>query len=189
MISRLPDSQTPGPQTPMIRPTLLLIAMLAGCAPAPSNDSPAPATVVYLVRHAEAEHPMGSERAPDPVLSEAGRQRAEALAELLKGEGVTHVMSSDFNRTRETAAPLAEALNVDVELYDPHDLEVLALSLKQAAGRIVVVGHSNTTPALVELLGGDPGPPIDEQVEFDRLYKVTLESDGRVTTDRSKYGG
>ena len=37
-----------------------------------------------------------------------------------------------------------------------------------------MVGHSNTTPALVEALGGDPGSPI-ESLEYDRLYMVTFE--------------
>ena len=36
--------------------------------------------------------------------------------------------------------------------------------------RHLVVGHSNTTPPLVELFGGDAGPPIDEASEYDRLY-------------------
>jgi hypothetical protein len=51
-----------------------------------------------------------------------------------------------------------------------------------------VVGHSDTTPELVGLLGGDPGAPIDEPTEYDRLYVVTLGPDGTVTTVLLRYG-
>ena len=54
--------------------------------------------------------------------------------------------------------------------------------------RILVAGHSNTTPKLVELLGGNPGPPIDEKTEYDRLYVVVLGADGAVTTTLLRYG-
>ena len=172
----------------MLRITVLVFLLFAGCNPAPPDETSTPATVIYLMRHAEPEYPMGEEQPQDPVLNETGRQRAEALAELLKKEGITRILSSDFHRTRETVAPLAEALDLEVELYNPFELETFALTLKQQAGHIVVVGHSNTTPALVELLGGDPGEPIDEQNEFDRVYRVTLEQDGRVNTKLSRYG-
>ncbi len=51
-----------------------------------------------------------------------------------------------------------------------------------------MAGHSNTTPQLVEALGGDPGEPIDENNEFDRLYQVVIGADGSVTTTLLRYG-
>jgi hypothetical protein len=47
-------------------------------------------------------------------------------------------------------------------------------------GRHFVVGHSDTTPALVEALGGDAGAPIADP-EYDRLYVLTLEGAGAST--------
>ena len=55
-------------------------------------------------------------------------------------------------------------------------------------GRHLVVGHSNTVPELVALLGGDGGPPIDEAGEYDRLYVVTLTANGRVRSELRHYG-
>ena len=51
-----------------------------------------------------------------------------------------------------------------------------------------VVGHSNTTPALTELLGGDPGGPIEEKNEYDRLYIVSMSAEGRVSSTLLRFG-
>lgn len=145
-------------------------------------------TVLYLLRHAEAVPPPHEESPPDPPLTEAGRARADGLARLLGGAGIDRILSSDFRRARETAGPLASALGLEVEVYDPRALEELAGRLKGRPGRHVIVGHSNTTPRLVELLGGDPGSPIDERREFDRLYIMMLDPDGGATTMQLRYG-
>lgn len=147
------------------------------------------ATVVYLVRHAEAVYPPPADDPGDPPLNEAGRRRAERLAEVLGDAGVTRILSTDLQRTRQTAAPLAERLGLEVELYDPSDLAGLAERLRGLGGRLLVSGHSNTTPELVRLLGGEPGSPIDERTEFDRLYLVLLEPGRPPRTLLLRYGG
>ena len=142
-------------------------------------------TVVYLVRHGEKM--LDGSR--DPALSRAGLERSAALAELLVDAGVTHVHSSDLIRTRRTAQPLADRLGLPVETYDPRDLAALAVKLRSTPGRHLVSGHSDTTPALVRLLGGDPGGEIDEATEYDRLYVLVLSEDGGATTVLLRYGG
>ncbi len=136
--------------------------------------------VVLLVRHAEK-----LETGDDPGLSQVGRKRAEALGALLRDAGIEHVHSSDYQRTRATAEPTAATLGLELELYDPDQLASLAARLQQQGGRHLVVGHSNTTPVLVRLLGGDPGSEIAEQTEFDRLYIVT---DGTPSTTLLRFG-
>lgn len=126
---------------------------------------------VFLVRHAEKQ--AGN----DPALTKAGAERAEALADLLEDAGISHIRSSDFVRTRQTAAPLAARLNLPIRLYDPRDLPALAAQLREEGGRHLVVGHSNTTPPLAEELGGEGGTPIVEATEYDRLYLVTITGD------------
>ena len=145
-------------------------------------------TVIFLVRHAERadDGPMGSQMAmdpqmkEDPPLSEAGQARASLLAEMLKDAGITHVHSTDFLRTRKTAQPASEITGVSVTLYDSSDLPTFAAELRSTPGRHLVVGHSNTTPALVAALGGDPGHSI-EAMEYDRLYMVTFEGESSQT--------
>ena len=55
-------------------------------------------------------------------------------------------------------------------------------------GIIAVSGHSNTTPALVKLLGGEPGVPIEEKTEYDRLYMVVLKNGQAVHSGLLRYG-
>jgi phosphohistidine phosphatase SixA len=139
-------------------------------------------TVVYLVRHAE----RAEDGTKDPPISEAGWARARLLAEMLVDAGITRIHSTDFKRTRATGQPTAEALGLEIESYDPRDLPGFATELASTPGRHLVLGHSNTTPSLVAALGGAPGDPIEE-MEYDRLYIVTLE-DGRASTVLIRFG-
>lgn len=138
--------------------------------------------VIFLVRHAE-KMTTGS----DPDLTPAGQIRAQMLAGLLKDAGIRHVHSTDFTRTRKTAMPVAEAAGLTVEIYDPSALSTLAAMLQATEARHLVVGHSNTTTKMVELLGGDPGSPIDDDSEFDRLYVVSISPGGGVSTVLLRY--
>jgi len=161
---------------------VLLLGTSASPDPDPSGSDPSPLTV-FLVRHAEK-----ADSGKDPGLTEAGRARAQDLAGALGNAGLEAVHSSDYARTRDTAAPVAAQLGLEVQLYDPRDLPGLASELRARGGRHLVVGHSNTTPALVELLGGAKGLPIDDDNEFDRLYIVTVARDGTVTSVILRYG-
>jgi broad specificity phosphatase PhoE len=126
--------------------------------------------LVFLVRHAEKV-----DHSRDADLSPEGYERARELARTLADAGIERIYSTDYIRTRETARPLAELLGNEVVLYDPRELHRLAEELKRAGGRHLVVGHSNTSPALVEILGGDPGIPILEETEYDRLYVISIK--------------
>ena len=141
------------------------------------------ATVVYLVRHAEK-----TTATEDPTLSAEGVARADALALMLRDAGITAVHSTDFRRTRDTATPTADRLGLVVGDYHWDEMDALVAAIRNEGGRHLVVGHSDTTPELVGLLGGDPGAPIDEPTEYDRLYVVTLGPDGTVTTVLLRYG-
>lgn len=154
--------------------------LLLSCVLATLLGGPAPAgevQTVYVLRHAEKQ---GGGR--DPGLSERGAERARELEALLADAGVRAVFSTDYRRTRDTVGPLARAAGLEVQIYDPRDLAGLVARLSGVAGPSVVVGHSNTTGEVVGLLGGDPGPPIDDADEFDRLYVVQTDFAGRATT-------
>jgi broad specificity phosphatase PhoE len=157
-----------------------LLFSLPGNAAEPNGQQD---TVIFLVRHAEK-----TQTGADPALSEAGQIRASLLADLLAKEDIRHVHSTDYARTRQTAAPIANRLGIEVELYDPAGLPAFAEALRESGGRHLVVGHSNTTTQLVGLLGGEAGAPIDHNGENDRLYQVTVADSGEATTELSRYG-
>lgn len=163
---------------------LALILVIAGVgSPRPGTAQQAP-TVVYLVRHAEkAERPS-----EDPPLTAAGQARARALAHVLRDAAVDRIHSTDTERTRATAGPTAAAQGLPVETYEGEDLEALAGAIRSSPGRHLVVGHSNTTPELVALLGGEPGAPVVEAWEYDRLYVLELRAGAPTTTILLRYG-
>lgn len=72
---------------------------------------------LLLVRHALPVRIEGAGGPADPELSAEGRQQAEALAAAWAGD-VDVVWSSPLLRARETAAPLAAALGVEVTVDD-----------------------------------------------------------------------
>lgn len=165
----------------MIRRSFLWLAaaaLLTACsAPTPEAD-----TTYYLVRHAEK-----TKDKKDPALTDAGKQRAQDLALRLKDVKLTKIYSSDYTRTRDTAAPVAAAQGLDVTLYDPRDLQGFAESLSQEKGHILIIGHSNTTPPLAALLGGEAGEPINEAAEYDRFYVLSKTGKNAITV-MERYG-
>lgn len=150
---------------------LLFVPALGG-----AQETPATATY-YLLRHAEK-----ADSSADPPLSPEGEERARGLVRTLSGVGVTHLHSTDYRRTRQTLGSLAELTGLEVEIYNPRDLTGFAARLREMDGVHVVVGHSNTTPELAELLGGDPGPAMDES-EYGRLYVLVRDAEGSITSE------
>lgn len=164
-----------------------------GCATTPAREStaalPSVARTVYLVRHAE----KGTEPANDPPLSAPGQARARALAVALADAGVRSILTTQLLRTRETARPLAEKLGLMGKVVGvsgaakAHAVAVAAAVKAQPAGAVLVVGHSNTVPLIVEALGG-PAMPMICDSQYANLYVVQLWADGKVTMARTEYG-
>lgn len=166
----------------MKRRPFLLSALALGLI-LPACQSPAGDDIhVYLVRHAEKA------KGDDPGLTDAGKRRADALQERLKGKGVDYIHSSDYRRTRETAAPLAAALKQEVLIYDAGDLFGVADDIKGKPGTHLVVGHSNTTPELAAILSGQLMEAMDE-TEYNRFIEVRLTKDGELIGHKTvRYG-
>lgn len=158
--------------------------LISACAGMPSNmnTNDTSLTTVYLVRHAEKQ------KGEDPSLTNAGHLRADALASELSGAGLDYIHSSYYARTRETAAPIAALTGLPIALYDAGNLEAIAAEILLTQGTHLVVGHSNTTPQLVEILGGNGSIPINEEAEYDRLYIVTVDNKGHASSTLRRYG-
>jgi broad specificity phosphatase PhoE len=170
-----------------LRLKVLLPLVIALTAAAPSSSS-APATVVILVRHAERAPGSG-----DPPISETGQARARALADVGKVAGVQVIITTQFQRTKQTAAPLAESLGLTMNTVGTqsdiakHIAEVAAAVRQHAGKTVLVVGHSNTIPAIVGALGGPKLADLCE-TEYDNLFTIVLDAEGGVRTVRSKFG-
>jgi broad specificity phosphatase PhoE len=160
----------------------LVVGLAVAAPPLAAQSHAREYTIVYLVRHAERTN----DGTADPPLSPEGEKRARLLAQMLRDAGIGYVHATPYERTRATAAPLAERLGLSVDTYHGSDLAGLASRIRAAGGRHLVVGHSNTTPAAVAALGGEPGDPIGED-EHDRLYVLTID-DGGTSTVLLRFG-
>jgi broad specificity phosphatase PhoE len=139
---------------------------------------------VIVVRHAEK-----ADSSSDAALSAKGKARARALAELLRAAGVTHIITSEFQRTRETAAPLASALGLTAEQVAARDLPALVARLKalDPAAIVLVVGHSNTIPPMLTVLGWPNTLDLHEG-DYDDVFVLAPHPGQRASMIRLKYG-
>jgi len=83
---------------------------------------------LFLIRHGLPLHIENADGRPaDPPLSEVGREQALLMARWLARERIDRLYSSPMQRALETAAPLADLLQIDIEIdagvaeYDRHD--------------------------------------------------------------------
>lgn len=168
----------------MLRFLLVLVVLAApGAAAQPS--------LVILVRHAERD------TAPprDPVLTAAGTARAKALQQALASAGIGSVIVTQFQRTQLTARPLTDTLTLTpiiVSAGGPTAAHVEAVAAAVRArpkGEVVlVVGHSNTIPAIVGALGGPRLPDLCDS-QYSMLFLLYYpEAGGPPRLVRSNYG-
>ena len=144
----------------------LVLLLLSGCSalaetPIPPTVIPQPeikSVTALVVRHAEkSAFPPG-----DPLLSATGQARSKALVDVAGEVDVTAIYSSPYIRNLQTASPLATHLGLPVTEVDADNVEALVEKvLSDHTGEVVlIVGHSNTVPAIIEEFGGDPIPLI-----------------------------
>jgi len=139
---------------------------------------------VIVVRHAEK-----ADQSDDTALSAKGRARAKALADLLRAAGVTHIITSEFRRSQETAAPLAKALGLTAEQVPARDLPALVARLHalDPASIVVIVGHSNTIPPMLAVLGW-PNTLDLHDGDYDDVFVLAPHPGQRASMVRLKYG-
>lgn len=173
--------------------TLALAGLVAaGCGPSCSCEAPVPeggTVVIYVVRHAEKQ-PV-PEDAPeaerkDPPLSHTGQLRAMGLVEDVPIREIKAVYVTNTKRSRDTASAVLALNGVKPIIYPPQDVEGLVARIKRRRGEsVLVVGHSNTIPPLLEELGVER-PEISED-QYGDMWVVTLV-DEQATLELKHFG-
>jgi broad specificity phosphatase PhoE len=137
---------------------------------------------VFVVRHAEKV-----DQSKDPHLSDAGRARARALAALLAQSGAAAVYATEYQRTTETAQPLADLLGLSIEHVPSADTARLVEQLKarHAQDTVVVVGHSNTVPEIAKAYGASIPAIADD--DFANVFVVVPKPGGPALVLRLRY--
>lgn len=136
-----------------------------------------------LVRHAEKDYGR------DPVLNDIGVVRAEQLKEILKNTDLDAIFSTETNRTQLTAKPTSEDKNIIVQPYNAGLLEEFSNRLKSnfKGKTVLVVGHSNTTPAMANLLSGTDRHPRFSELDYTNMYIVTIPVAGKPRVLKLRY--
>jgi phosphohistidine phosphatase SixA len=153
---------------------LILICLCTGVVQKADAQQPAQGvTTIIVMRHAEKE----SGKDPDPELSPEGKKRAAQLAYLFKDVPVTRLLATPFKRTQHTLANIASDKSIMVESYEPSKIPELASTLKQLSGQtIIIAGHANTAPDLVNQLLNEKRYSQLNENEFGKIWIVTLDS-------------
>jgi phosphohistidine phosphatase SixA len=181
--------QLPTPDTIAMTRRFFLAVICTYCIFAGAERLPAQSksTVVILVRHGE----KAAAPAADPPLTEAGVARARALAAALSNTVVQAAITTEFARTRETAQPTVDAQHLTPEIVRAGPVAAHAKAVADAvrahAGQtVLVVGHSNTVPAIIAALGGPKLPDICDS-QYSNFFVLILH-DGKADLITSSYG-
>lgn len=146
--------------------------------------APTLTTTFILSRHAEVL------TGANPSLSAMGLLRAGRLKDTLSNYTFDAVYSSNYNRTIETATPTATEKSLPLDIYDAFALEnfvdsVLARHLHKT---VLIIGHSNTTPDIINILLDSIQYSDIPETEYDNLYFVEVVQKGNATVTAIKYG-
>lgn len=136
-----------------------------------------------LVRHAEKDY------GDKPNLIEIGRQRAEKLKMMLERVDLDAVYSTDTKRTMQTAEPTAAFHDLKIQSYNAFELNQLAARLrsKHRGETVLVVGHSNTTPALASILDKRAEYPRFSELDYTNFYVITVPPKGAVRVLKMRF--
>lgn len=150
--------------------TVSVFFLLAVSACATPDGSVRPGQV-FVMRHLQAES------GEDPGLTEAGRRDAQLLASWFENsDRPIAIFVTQYRRSQETAAALAARLRIQPTVYDPSNNDALVEAVKAKGGNVLVVGHSNTVPDIVERLGGARPAPIQHHEHGD-IWRVSARGD------------
>ena len=127
--------------------SILMVVYFADLVPAQSTYK-----TIVLVRHAEKNPPVDTDMG-NPDLSVEGRERAMRLLKAVKKYKPHEIFATAYKRTRQTAEPIANYRKKQIQTYDPEkSAEFIQQMMASKTDHYLIVGHSNTIPALANLL-------------------------------------
>lgn len=141
---------------------LALLPALAACATTPAPPQP----TFFVMRHL---HTPQGER--DPDLTAEGQAAAQRLVQMFGRERPAAIYVSSFKRSQQTAAPLAARLGLTPVVYDPADTPGLVARVRAGPFPVLIVGHSNTVPDIVQQLGGTRPGDLSHP-DFGNLWRI-----------------
>lgn len=158
---------------------LIFSISFTSCAQEKETEAPAETSTFYFIRHAEKDRTNMDDR--DPKLKEEGILRAAKWSLVLQHVKFDAVYSTDYNRTKQTAQPTAEKNGLELTFYDPSNIDGKAFLETNKGKTVLVVGHSNTTPAFVNAVLGEQKYQDMADDNNANLYIVTVLPSGEMS--------
>ena len=144
----------------------LAVALLVAFASAVGHAATPAQPNIYVMRHLHT--PAG---VSDPDLTDEGKKYAAAVSHSFQRDPPDVIYVSSTKRAQQTAAPLAERLKLTPKIYDPRDTPGLIASVSAETGTVLIVGHSNTVPDIVEKLGGQRPDDLSHE-DFGDIWHI-----------------
>ncbi|PCI00581.1 MAG: phosphoglycerate mutase [Flavobacteriaceae bacterium] len=147
----------------------LLLFFFTICSFAQENT-----TTYYLIRHAEKTR---SEVAlKNPHLNEKGLERATSWSHVFKDIKFDLIYSTNYHRTKETASPIQLNNAVEIQFYNPRDLYSSDFQKTTKNKTVLIVGHSNTTPAFANKIIGTAQYDAMDDRNNGNLYIIHIKN-------------
>jgi 2,3-bisphosphoglycerate-dependent phosphoglycerate mutase len=151
---------------------IFMLIVLSSCT---SDET----TTYYLIRHAEKDRSDPSNK--NPNLNLEGLERAKKWASYFKNIELDAVYSTNYNRTQQTATPTADGKELVIQSYNPSKMFDSTFQKNTKGKKVLVVGHSNTTPVFANKILGEKKYGNMSDHDNASLYIVRL-SGGEVSS-------
>jgi broad specificity phosphatase PhoE len=155
---------------------------LLGCNEEPKVEDTV--STFYFIRHAEKDR--SDPNNIDPELLQKGLGRAMHWAEILNDVPIDAIYSTDYERTQMTAAPTAVKKNLTVQYYDFESINIDQFKADNLNKKVLVVGHSNTTPAFINKMIGEEKYTQLDDFQNGSLFIVEIVN-GKTTNMRLNF--
>ena len=139
---------------------------------------------VFLIRHAEQMHDV-----EDPPLTNDGLNRAKVWASIFRDAGIDVIYTSKKIRTKQTAVPIAEELNLPLKTMSRREVNGLVNHVRKEHSDdvVLIVSHSKTIPKLVEAFAPSARGPAIEKGDYDNLFVIVPKGENEAKVLRLRY--
>ena len=136
-------------------------------------------TTYYLIRHAEKDRTNKANR--NPNLNEKGQERVKIWTNYFENIDLDAVYSTQFKRTMQTAKTIAGNKSLEIQNYDPLKMYDAVFQKETKEKKVLIVGHSNTTPSFVNKILGEKKYKNMNDRDNSPLYIVTIKGDEKTS--------
>jgi len=136
-------------------------------------------TTYYLIRHAEKDRTNKANR--DPSLNKKGQERVKIWTNYFENIDLDAVYSTEYKRTMQTAKTIAENKSLEIQNYDPLKMYDAVFQKETKEKKVLIVGHSNTTPSFVNKILGEKKYKNMNDRDNSTLYIVTIKGDEKTS--------